>query len=111
MIRGLCFMLAMVAAVPTQHALAASPGPVCREPTVLDQMSLQLRQRAYYVRVEPDLVWEEPTTARNVIRCGVCVAVALYDTPRYGDQPVAACEAHAFDVQTLLNGFVVRYLR
>jgi hypothetical protein len=95
----------------TGPAIAGERGPVCREPSVVDEMTREIRDHNYYSRVNPRLVTETPTAAANLVRCQVCVQSAPYDTIRFGDQPIRQCLYHGFDVQILSNGFVVRDLK
>jgi hypothetical protein len=92
-------------------AVAGERGPVCREPSVVDEMTREIRDHNYYSRVNPRLVTETPTAEANLVRCQVCVQSAPYDTIRFGDQPIRQCLYHGFDVQILSNGFVVRDLK
>jgi hypothetical protein len=92
-------------------AIAGERGPVCREPSVVDEMTRQIRDHNYYSLVNPRLVTETPTVDANLVRCQVCVQSAPYDTIRFGDRPIRQCLYHGFDVQILSNGFVVRDLR
>jgi hypothetical protein len=97
-------LMLLLAATP---ALAYERGPVCREPTVVDEMTREIRADNYYADVDPRLITEQPTLDPRVIRCGVCVLYAPYNTVRFGDYPIARCVARGFDVLTLSNGFVV----
>ncbi|MDR3529058.1 MAG: hypothetical protein P4L90_00675 [Rhodopila sp.] len=92
-------------------ALAWERGPVCREPSVVDEMTRQIRDRDYYSIVDPQLVTEQPTADPRMVRCQVCVQLAPYDMTRFGDYPIKRCVAHGFEVQILSSGFVVRDLR
>lgn len=92
-------------------AMAGERGPVCREPSVVDEMTREIRDHNYYSLVNPRLVTETPTAQANLVRCQVCVQSAPYDTIRFGDQPIRQCLEHPFDVQILSNGFVVRDLK
>jgi hypothetical protein len=74
----------------------------------VDVMARELRARSYYVRFDPELTQEAPTADGRMMMCGVCALIFMYDTGRYGDQPVARCERHTFSVQAVRNGFVVR---
>ncbi len=89
----------------------AERGPVCREPSVVDEITRQVRARNYYANVDPKLVTEQPTSDPRVVRCQVCVLSAPYNTTRFGDQPVQQCVPTGFEVRTLASGFVVRDLR
>jgi hypothetical protein len=107
-VRHLSATLLLLMASP---ALAGGRGPVCREPTVIDEISREVRAENYYARVDPRLVTEQPTTDPRVVRCDVCVLSAPYNTIRFGDRPIASCQAHRFDVMTMINGFVVQPIR
>jgi hypothetical protein len=92
-------------------ALAGERGPVCREPSVVDEIGREVRGGNYYADVDSRLVTERPTLDPLVVRCDVCVVSAPYDTLRFGDQPIARCVAYGFDVRILPNGFVVLAVR
>jgi hypothetical protein len=94
-----------------QPAAALERGPVCREPTVVDEMTREIRAREYYSQVDPALVTEQPTVDPGVVRCQVCVQATPYDITRFGEQPVRRCVAHDFEVRIVQAGFVVRDLR
>jgi hypothetical protein len=88
-------------------ALALEPGPVCREPSVVDEMAREIRAKNYYTYVDPRLVTEQQTPAGNVVRCQVCVLATPYNQTTANDQPVRQCEPHGFDVRILPSGFLV----
>ena len=92
-------------------ARAGERGPVCREPSVVDEMTREVRDHNYYSRVDPKLVTETPTPDPNLVRCQVCVQFAPYNTTRFGEQPVGRCVEHGFEIQILRSGFVVRDLK
>jgi hypothetical protein len=92
-------------------ARAEDRGPVCREPSVVDEITREVRARNYYGSVDPKLVTEQPTVDPLVVRCEVCVQSAPYNTTRFGDRPIAQCQASNFDVQILPSGYVVHALR
>ena len=94
-----------------QPAKAWERGPVCRESSVVDEMTRQIRLEEYYTRVDPALVTEEATATANVVRCQVCVQAAPYETTRFGDRPIRQCVARDFEVRIVPAGFVVRDLR
>jgi hypothetical protein len=94
-----------------QPVEARERGPVCREPSVVDEMTRQIRLEDYYTRVDPTLVTEQITAEANVVRCQVCVQAAPYDMTRFGDRPIRQCFAHDFEVRIVPAGFVVRDLR
>jgi hypothetical protein len=100
----------LVSAGSAWPALAGERGPVCREPSVVDVMTREIRNWAYYSRVDPRLVTEVPTTDTRFVICQVCVLVAPYDMSRFGDRPLRQCMAQSFEVQILSSGFVVRDL-
>ena len=93
------------------RAAAAERGPVCREATVVDEMTREVRTRNYYGTVDPRLVTELPTADPGLVRCQVCVQSAPYNTLRFGDRPIAQCLPHNFEVRILTGGFVVQDLR
>ncbi len=111
MVRMAMAFMAMLMLVPGASAWAREPQPICRLPTVLDVISLELHKREIYIRIDPNLVWQEPTADRTVVRCGVCALVATYAMPSFGERPLLTCEQHAFDVHAMPNGFVVQLLR
>lgn len=92
-------------------AIAAERGPVCRQSSVVNEMTREVRDQNYYSHVDPDLVTETPTSDPNMVRCQVCVQTAPYNTTRFGDQPIKQCVAHGFEVLILRKGFVVRDLK
>ena len=105
-------MLAAVAPfAAVQPASAWERGPVCREPTVIDEMTREIRAQNYYTWVDPSLVTEQSTSVANVVLCQVCVLVAPYEMTRFGDRPVRQCLAHEFEVRIVPAGFVVRNLQ
>jgi hypothetical protein len=101
-------MVAVTAALP---ARAGYRDLVCRQPSVVDEMTREIRDHDYYSEVNPSLVTETPTADSNLVLCQVCVQLTPYDTLRFGDQPIRRCLAHGFEVQILCNGFVVRDLK
>ena len=100
-------LLLLLAATP---GFAAERGPACRETSVVDEISRQVRAGDYYADVDPRLVTEQPTAHPRFVRCQVCVLVAPFDTPRFGNRPIAQCKSRDFEVQILFDGFVVRAL-
>lgn len=92
-------------------AVAGICQSVCREPSVVDEMTREIRDYDYYSEINPKLVTETPTADPNVVRCQVCVQSAPYSMTRFGDQPIRQCLAHGFEIQILRGGFVVRDLR
>jgi len=111
MVRMAMAFTAMLMLAPRGSPWAGEPQPICRVSTVLDVISLELHKREIYIRIDPNLVWQEPTVDRTVVRCGVCALVATYAMPSFGERPLLTCEQHAFDVHALPNGFVVEFLR
>jgi hypothetical protein len=101
----------LLAVGPAPQALAQNRGPVCREPSVVDEMARQIRGRSYYSSVDWRLVTEQPGADPGLVRCQVCVETAPYDTSRFGDQPIPQCLPHGFEVRIVPTGFVVRDLR
>ena len=97
--------------VTAQPVLALDRGPVCREPTVVDEMTREIRTQQYYSQVDPALVTEQPTATSNVVRCQVCVQFAPFNMTRFGERPIRQCLAHEFEVRIVQSGFVVRDLR
>jgi hypothetical protein len=51
-------LLLLLAVTP---GLAVERGPVCRETSVVDEISRQVRAGGYYADVDPRLVTEQPT--------------------------------------------------
>jgi hypothetical protein len=98
----------LLSIAPAAHA--RDRGPVCREPTVIDEMNREIRARNYYSRIDPALVTEQPTRTANVVQCQVCVEAAPYNMTRFGDNPIRRCIEHAFLVRIVPAGFVVRDL-
>ncbi len=92
-------------------ARADGRGPVCREPSVIDEITLEVRARNYYGDVDPRLVTEQPTADPRVVNCQVCVLSEPYDNTLFGRHSVDRCVAHGFEVKILTSGFVVRDLR
>jgi hypothetical protein len=94
-----------------QPASAWERGPVCREPSVVDEMTRQIRLSNYYSFVNPRLVTEQSTNVDNVVRCQVCVQSAPFEMTEFGDRPIRQCLAHGFEVRIVPAGFVVRDLQ
>lgn len=101
-------LLSFGAAAP---AIAGDRIAVCREPSVVDEMTRQVRDQNYYSKVNPKLVTETPTGIANLVHCQVCVQLAPYDMTRFGDHPVERCVEHGFEVRVLHSGFVVHDLQ
>lgn len=104
-------LLLLLGVAAFQPARAAEHGSVCREPSVVDEIIREIRARNYYASVDPTLVTEQWTGDPRMVRCQVCVESAPYDTPRFGDGPVARCVGHDFEIQIEPRGFVVRDLQ
>lgn len=109
--RSVAVLLLLLAAGGAGPALAGERGPVCRETSVVDEITREVRAVDYYGNVDPRLVTEQPTSDPRVVRCQVCVLFAPYDTIRFGNRPIARCVARDFDVQIVTYGFVVHALR
>jgi leader peptidase (prepilin peptidase)/N-methyltransferase len=101
-------LLSCIAATP---GIAGHRGPVCRESSVLEEMTREIRDRDYYSKVDPRLVTETSTPYPDFVQCQVCVQYAPYEMTRFGDQPIRRCLAHRFEVRILSNGFVVRDMK
>jgi hypothetical protein len=84
-----------------------TPSSVCANPDVLDWVRQHLRARKPYARIDPRTVNEVPGEAADVVRCGVCAQVFVYDPARARLTPVAGCDAHGYRVRARPNGFVV----
>ena len=95
----------------TAPALAGERGPVCRERSVVDEITREVRAGDYYGQVDPRLVTEQPTTDPRVVRCQVCVQTAPYDTIRFGDHPIEQCVARRFEIEIVPRDFVVHPTR
>jgi hypothetical protein len=108
--RWLAPVVILVLLFSTGAALAGDRGLVCRVPTVVDEMTREIRDHNYYSRFDPAFVTESPTADPNIVRCHVCVLSALYDTRRFRNQPIRPCLPHGFEVLILSGGFVVRDL-
>jgi hypothetical protein len=111
--RSAATLLLLLATTPAliSPVLAGERGPVCRLPSVVEEMTRQIRAQNYYARTDPRLITEQPTADPRFVRCDVCVLAAPYDTVRFGDRPIPYCAASAFEILILTNGFVVRALR
>lgn len=90
--------------------MAWERGPVCREPTVVGEMTREIQAQDYYSQIDPALVTEQPTATPNVVNCQVCVQATPYDTTHFGNTPIRHCVAHSFEVRIVQAGFVVRSL-
>lgn len=101
----------LLAVVASRPAMGTEHGPVCREPSVVEEIAREVRTRSYFGEVDPRLVTEMPTADPTLVRCDVCVQSAPYNTTRSGDQPVPRCVPRGFEVKILPGGFVVRALR
>jgi hypothetical protein len=104
--------MALLGSMGAMHPASAwERGPVCREPTVVDEMTREIRTRSYYSRIDPALVTEQATVVPDLVRCQVCVQAAPYDMTRFGEEPNRHCVAHDFEIRIVQSGFVVRDLR
>jgi hypothetical protein len=109
--RWIAVLALLAPLMAAQPAAARERGPVCREPTVVDEMLRQIRLQNYYTRVNPDLVTEQATSVDNVVHCQVCVQAAPYDVTTLGDRAIRQCRPHGFEVRIVPAGFVVRDLQ
>ena len=109
--RWVATLILLLSVCAAQPAFARDRGPVCREPSVVDEMTREIRDRDYYTHVQAQLVTEEPTADPRVVHCQVCVQSAPYETMRFGDRPIRQCVARSFEITILSAGFVVRELR
>ncbi len=75
---------------------AAERGPVCREPSVVDEIAREVRAGNYYGIVNARLVTEQSTADPGIVRCQVCVQSTPYETTQFGERPVAQCVARRF---------------
>ena len=112
MIRGAMALVAMLlAAGPPAWAgfppWDDAPSSVCANPDVLDWVRQHLRARAPYARIDPRTVNEAPDPVVDVVRCGVCAQVFVYDPVRARMTPLPGCQAHGYRVWARPNGFVV----
>jgi hypothetical protein len=110
-IRSGVFLASMLVLAPAPRASAGEHGAICRVPSVVDVMTREMHKRDYYARIEPRLIDEVPDRGRNTVWCGVTVWTLSYDARIADGLPLGRCEQHAFRVQAVSNGFVVRYLR
>jgi hypothetical protein len=111
MARWLAAVMVVILFCAGGPARAGERGPVCRQPSVVDEMTREIRDDNYYSKVNSKLITETPTADPNRVLCQVCVLSAPYDTIRFGDRPIRQCLAHGFEVQILPHGFVVRDLK
>jgi hypothetical protein len=109
--RWLAAIGVLVSLATIEPAVAGERDPVCRQASVVDEMTREIVDQNYYSEVDPRLVTETPTASPNVVRCQVCVLSAPYDTIRFGDRPIRQCLEHGFEVLILRNGFVVSDLK
>jgi hypothetical protein len=103
--------LVFLALAPLSHAAAGELRAICLAPSVVDEMAREIHQRDYYAHIEPALIDEFPDRGSNTVQCAVTVWTLTYDARRADGVPLGRCETHAFSVQALSNGFLVRYLR
>jgi hypothetical protein len=110
MIRLGALLVPVMLLAQTSGASAGQPQPICIVPSVMDAMSRAIRQRDYYARIEPRLVFEQPAPPTNTVWCGVGVSTLDYNTYRAGGMPLWRCAQYMFSVRALSEGFVVRFL-
>lgn len=101
-------VLSVVAAA--RPAIAGDPGPICREASVVDEITREVHNRNYYSTVNPELITETPTADPQFVHCQVCVQLAPYNTLRFGDHPVARCVEQGFEIHIMPGGFIVNGL-
>lgn len=106
-----CWLLVIALIVCPGPAFAGVRDPVCRQPSVVDEMAREVRDHDYYSEVDPRLITETPTPNPAVVACQLCVLSAPFNATRFGEQPVRQCVEHGFEVRILRNGFVVRDLK
>ena len=111
MARLIALLVTVLVLAPVARARAGETHTICGAPSVIDLMSRELRKRDYYARIDPRLTEEFPQSAANTVVCGVAVRTLTHNPPLAGDLPLGLCEAHAFQVRALSNGFVVLYLQ
>ena len=100
---GMVFVVLMPVLVASP-AFGGGRGAVCREPSVVDEMTREIRDHSYYSEVDPKLITESPTADPALVRCQVCVQSAPYDMTWFGDRPVARCLPHDFEVRIVPAG-------
>jgi len=103
-------LLALLLLMPMTRAFAGDLRPVCETPSVLEVMARELHKRDYYIKFEPHQIAEVPDAAPNSVWCGITVWRIGYDARIADGLPILSWEQHAFRIQVLSNGFVVRYL-
>ena len=96
-----------VGAHPARAWTPFPSGAICRRPEVLDLVGRDLRARVAYASIDPRSVWERPSATANMVSCGVCLEVKVYDMPYFGPAPARVCQVHQFEVKRVLAGFVV----
>ena len=111
MARLIALSLLVIPFVSGGAVRAGEPQSICRNPSVLTFIGLELQKRDHYARVVPCLVEEFPTAAQDIVQCGIAVRSVTYNAALRPDVPFGRCENHAFRVRALPNGFVVDYLR
>ena len=111
MIQAAPWLAVLAVLAPLSHASAGELRAICLAPSVVDEMARQIRQRDYYAHIEPGLIDEFPEASTNTVQCAVTVWTLTYDARRADGVPLGRCETHAFSVQALSNGYLVRYLR
>ncbi len=90
---------------------AGEPRSICRNPSVLAFIGLELQKLDHYARINPCRVEEYPSTAEDTVQCGIAVRTVTYNAALQAGVPLGRCERHVLRVRALPNGFVVDYLR
>ena len=104
-------LVALAALGAARPASAWERGPVCREPTTVDEMTREIRARNCYIQLDPGLVTEQAISAVNVVRCQVCVLSSPYEMTWFGDRPARQSLANDVEVRIVPAGFAVRDLQ
>jgi hypothetical protein len=94
-------MFMVISFVTVGQALAGDRDPGCLQPSVVVEMTREIRDHDYYGKIDPARVTETPTDSTNMVWCLVCVQSAPYDTIRFGEQPIRECREHGFRVAAL----------
>jgi len=110
MIRSAILLDLLLTLVATP-AMAQPQHSICRETAVVAEMTREIRARNYYIKVDPALITEQPTSDPLIVRCQVCVEAAPYNMTQYGEAAIPRCQPRGFEVRALRLGFVVRYLQ
>lgn len=96
--------------------LLLSTGPVrageaiCRNPSVVEFMTLVLHEHDHYARLDPCFIEEYPTNTTNTVLCNVTVQTLTYNAQLQARRPLRRCERHLFRARALPNGFRVDYM-